>query len=235
MFTKTTELYDLIYSSIKDYRADAAAVAALLSRVAPNARSLLDVACGTGEHARHLSQEHGYVIQGLDIEPGFVELARAKVPSARFWQGDMASFQLDDRFDAVVCLFSSIGYLLTTADVTRALACFRRHLTRGGVVLVEPWLTPDVWKPGTVHFQSAKADGLSVTRMSHSGMVGHVSTIDFHYLVGTPEGIEHRTEHHELGLYSRTEMSECFARAGFERVDYDEKGIMGRGLYIASA
>ena len=42
-------------------------------------------------------------------------------------------------------------------------------------------------------------------------------------------------EHHELALYTRAEMAECFARAGFERVDYDEQGIMGRGLYIASS
>ena len=51
MFTASAEFYDLIYSTFKDYAAEAAQIASVLRRVNPGCRTVLDVACGTGEHA----------------------------------------------------------------------------------------------------------------------------------------------------------------------------------------
>ena len=112
MFSRTPELYDVIDSSLKDYTAEATQLAGILHDVAPSAHDLLDVACGTGEHARLLRTEHGYAVDGLDIELRFVELAAAKLPGAHVWQGDMTSFEVPGRYDAILCLFSSIGYVL---------------------------------------------------------------------------------------------------------------------------
>jgi ubiquinone/menaquinone biosynthesis C-methylase UbiE len=201
----------------------------------PRARTVLDVACGTGEHARLLRHEHGYEVDGLDIEPAFVELAREKVPTARFWQADMGDFDLGMRFDAVLCLFSSIGYLRSLERVESALRCFRRHLVPGGVAVVEPWLTPDVLQPGRVHVQSATAHDIQVVRMSHSASEGRLARITFHYLVGTSAGIDHRVEEHGLLMPTPEELGEAFARAGFVSVDHDPEGLTGRGLFIATA
>lgn len=69
MFSETPELYDAIYLAVKDYADEAKRIAHLVKTIAPRATSLLDVACGTGEHARHLHDAHGYDVSGLDIEP----------------------------------------------------------------------------------------------------------------------------------------------------------------------
>jgi len=235
MFSEAPELYDVIYGSFKDYRAEAASVAELLSTVAPGAATVLDVACGTGEHMRYLASQHGYVVHGLDIEPGFVEIARSKLPSARFWQRDMADFELDVRFDAILCLFSSIAYLRELDRVERALDCFRRHLEPGGVALVEPWFRPDSWIPGRVYLHTAERDGFHIVRMSHSDVEDRVSKLEFHYLIGTEDGVDHRIEHHELGLFTTTEMIDCFKRAGFGDVAHDPQGLNGRGMFVARA
>lgn len=235
MFSEAPELYDLIYQSFKDYRAEADNVARLLRRLAPSARTVLDVACGTGEHVRHLHEEHGYIVGGLDLEPAFVELARAKVPASRFWEGDMASFDLETRFDAILCLFSSIGYLCDLERVTQALRCFRQHLQPHGLVLVEPWFTPESWSEGRVFVHAAESDGAHVLRMSHSTVVGRVSNLDFHYLIGTESGIEHKIERHALALFTKEEMCECFERAGYQELEYDPEGLTGRGMYTARA
>lgn len=113
MFSETPELYDLIYSSFKDYAFESQAIATLLGELAPHCREVLDVACGTGEHARHLQSTHGYHVDGLDIDPGFLELARTKLTGSTLWQGDMADFSLSKSYDAILCLFSSIGYVKT--------------------------------------------------------------------------------------------------------------------------
>ena len=234
MFSEAPELYDLIYGSFKDYGSESAAVAGLLKKRAPEARTLLDVGCGTGEHARHLQASHGYRVDGLDIEPGFVDLARSKLPDSRFWVEDMAGFDIGEAYDAVLCLFSAIGYVVTLERLETALASFRAHLRPGGVALVEPWFEPDGWTPGRVYVHTSESEGLHVVRASHSIVKDSVSVLDFHYLIGRPEGIEHRTETHELGLFTRDQMLDCFQRAGFGHVEHDPEGLIGRGMYVAT-
>jgi ubiquinone/menaquinone biosynthesis C-methylase UbiE len=58
MFTESPELYDAIYK-FKNYRGEAQHVAASIHHANPDARSILDVACGTGEHALWLAADHG--------------------------------------------------------------------------------------------------------------------------------------------------------------------------------
>lgn len=234
MFSKAPELYDVIYGAFKDYHGEAARIAQLLRDVAPNARRLLDVGCGTGEHAVRLQRDHGFDVSGLDIEPAFVQRARAKLPSAEFWRADMADFDLNVQFDAVVCLFSSIGYLTDLRRLEAAARCFLRHLSPGGVVVVEPWFPPESWQPGRVYLHTGQIDGGHVVRMSHSTVEGRVSKLKFHYLIGTSEGIDHRVEHHELGLFAASELTGAFGRAGFTSIRYDPEGLTGRGLLIAT-
>ena len=53
------------------------------------------------------------------------------------------------------------------------------------------------------------------------------------YLIGTPRGIEHITEQHEMGLFTIDEYSNAFKKAGLN-VIHDPEGIFGRGLYIGT-
>jgi SAM-dependent methyltransferase len=234
MFTESAELYDLIYSQFKNYAEESARLAALLLRANPACRSVLDVACGTGEHVRHLSTQHGFRVDGLDLDRRFLDIATHKNPGARFWQGDMAAFELPERYDAVVCLFSSIGYLRTLDRVELALRCFRKHATVGGVIVVEPWFAPEQLDPSRVMRNTAEANGVRIERVSHIEIDGRLSRIHFDYQVTDSTGVRTATEVHELGLFTPEEMLATFDAAGLQ-VDYDESGLDGRGLYLARA
>jgi len=94
MFSKSAALYDLIYGQFKDYADECRRIAELLKRIRPGAETVLDVACGTGEHARLLSRDHGLRVDGLDLEPEFVRLAQRKNPEGRFVAADMTDFDL---------------------------------------------------------------------------------------------------------------------------------------------
>src|SRR6476661_6555149 len=133
MFSASAEFYDLLYSTFKDYVGEAGQIASLVRRLNPHCQSVLDVACGTGEHARLLAA-CGFDVDGLDLDPAFVRIAQQKHPSGRFVEADMSDFHIPSRYDAVLCLFSSIGYLKTLDRVVRALLCFREHLAPGGVI-----------------------------------------------------------------------------------------------------
>ena len=232
MFSESVELYDTIYCAMKDYRAEARSIAALLARVRPGAKTVLDVACGTGEHAKHLAADHGLAVDGVDLEPGFVEIARRKNPHGRFERADMIDFDLGRTYDAVLCMFSSIGYVRRLDGVTAALRRFRAHLTPGGAIVVEPWFRPDQFLDAHVSMHMVETDSLKICRMSHSTVVDRISRVHFEYLIGRPSGVMRAAEDHELGLFTDDEMRGCFRAAGLE-CEYDPKGPMGRGLYVA--
>src|SRR5215471_8185987 len=149
MFSESADLYDKIYTKLKNYQDEAGKVSALIKKLRPDSQSVLDVACGTGEHDRFLSAE--YHVDGIDLNPEFIRIAKSKNPAGDYRVADMIHFELEKRYDAVVCLFSSIGYVQTIENLHATLACFNRHLNDGGIVLVEPWFSPDAWKTGLVH------------------------------------------------------------------------------------
>ncbi|MHC4931670.1 MAG: class I SAM-dependent methyltransferase, partial [Planctomycetota bacterium] len=193
---------------------------------------LLDVACGTGKHLA-LLREH-FDAQGLDVSDGMVRIARDRNPGVEIHVGDMRDFDLKERFDVIVCLFSAIGYMESAAETTQALRCFKRHLQPGGIVLVEPWFTPDQIRSGVPHMQTVDEPNLKLCRMNTTWVEGGASVIHFHYLIGTPEGTRHTEEVHRMLLLSHDDWAGCFAEAGLDH-GLEEKGLMGRGLHIGRA
>jgi SAM-dependent methyltransferase len=231
MFDASAEYYDLLYSTFKDYAAETAAMTALLRRLNPHCRTVLDVACGTGEHAKRLAAD-GFEVDGLDLSPEFVAIARAKHPAGRFFVADMSDFQIPHRYDAVVCLFSSIGYLRTLDRVESALGCFREHLAAGGVIIVEPWFPPGVLDTTNVFRNIGEAAGVRVERSARNDVIGRLSRLYFDYDITDASGTRHVSEIHELGLFTTAEMMDAFRRAGFEAA-HDPEGLTGRGLFVA--
>ena len=104
MFTKTAQHYDAVYSD-KDYSSEVATLVSLIRERIPNAKTLLDVACGTGKHLEHLVKE--FDCTGVDLDAEMLAIATERVPSIKFHTGDMCDFTLDTQFDVATCLFSS--------------------------------------------------------------------------------------------------------------------------------
>jgi SAM-dependent methyltransferase len=234
MFSESADLYDIVYSEFKDYPAEAGQIATIIRRENPAAQRILDVACGSGEHARLLTAEHGFAVDGLDLDQAFVRIAAAKLPNARVYDADMTTFSIEERYDVISCLFSSIGYVRTLENVTATLERFRAHLAPGGVILVEPWFPPGVLQAGRITLQTTEGPAISVARMSQVTVDGRMSRIRFEYLIGRNGKIEHLVELHELGLFEAEELLACFAAAGLTAT-HDPIGLSGRGLYVARA
>jgi len=231
MFTASSAFYDLIYSTFKDYAAETAQIVEMLRRANPRCRTVLDVACGTGEHARRLRAE-GFEVDGVDLDPAFVRIASEKNPGGRFFQGDMSDFHLSRQYDAVLCLFSSIAYLQTMDRVRQALTCFREHLAPGGVVIVEPWFGPGILDPERVTRNTAEANGVRVSRVTRVEVDGPISRLIFDLEITDATGTRRASEVHTLGLFAPADMLRLFDELGMD-ADYDPKGLSDRGLYVA--
>lgn len=230
MFEGSVPYYDRIYAD-KDYEGEARKLRALITTLlGAERRRLLDVACGTGRHLAYLGA--WFEAEGLDLSAGLLEVARRRNPTLTFHEGDMEDFDLHGTYDVLTCLFSAIGYLKTLEQVERTARTFRRHLVPGGVALVEPWFTPDAWRPHTVHALYVDEPELKLARVNTSLREGRLSILDLHHLVGTPEETVHFVERHEMGLFETAELLDAFRRAGFE-TDFDDEGLTGRGLLVA--
>jgi SAM-dependent methyltransferase len=227
MFIDSPELYDAIYH-FKNYAHECDRLSALIGEVVPGARTILDVACGTGGHAKFLKQH--YAVDGIDINHSYLPAARLKNPSGNYTCADMMDFDLARTYDVVTCLFSAIGIVRTFERLERAIVCMARHVKPGGALIIEPWFTPEQWRPAKPFILDGEVGADKVYRMSNSIKQGHLSVLLHNYLRGTPDGIEQCSECIELGLFTR-EMTWAFEFAGME-VRYDAEGLMGRGLYV---
>lgn len=227
MFDKTARIYDAVYG-FKDYPAEAKRVMEIIRQHARDARSLLDVGCGTGRHIESWMGE--LECTGIDLDEGMLATAAQRCPHVRLLRADMTGFDLGETFDVVVSLFSSIGYARTPERLTDTATAMVRHLAPGGVLIVEPWLTPDRCEPGHMSIDTVDEPELKVARIGRVDVDGRRSTIRMDYLVGTPKGVEHVQEAHELGLFTDEEYRAAFAGAGVpvER----REGFHGRGLYV---
>jgi ubiquinone/menaquinone biosynthesis C-methylase UbiE len=231
MYSGSEKYYDDIYSAIgKDYAAEAYKVHEFIQKYKHSTGNcLLDVACGTGEHAGFLSQY--YQVTGTDLNRSMLKVARKKHPEIQFFEGDMRSLDFARQFDAVSCLFSAIGFMTTKSDLRKAVRSMSRHLLPGGVLLVEPWFSLEQWNAGRVSINQVEKPDIKIVRMALARRRGKVSLLEFQYLIGTSKGIEHFTEHLEMGLFDHEEYMDAFTRAGLQ-VIHDPEGIFGRGLYI---
>ena len=229
-YSQAAEFYDVLYSGQKDYGAEVDRLADWIRAGSPTATSVLDVGCGTGVHARCLI-DAGFSVDGVDLEPAFVEIASAKCPEANFSVGDMRTLDLSNRYDAVVCLFSAIGYVRDEAALFGTIARMAAHREPGGVVLVDPWFEPGDLADGWISTTVGRGDGVTVYRMSRTVLIGSVSRLEFEYLIGTAEGIERRSEVHEPGVFTQDEMEASFRAAGLT-VERLPKLVRTRGIYV---
>ena len=232
MFRHTAHVYDLLYESAgKDYAAEATALHVLIQRRSPGAASLLDVACGTGGHLVHLRR--WYDVVGVDADPGMLDEARRRLPEETFVEGDMRDISLGRTFDAVTCLFSSIGYMGSVEDLNQAVATMASHCRPGGVFIVDGWIRPEAWRTEPqISLETASDDGLAVARMGRSRREGNKTFLDMHHLIGSVDGIEHVIDVHELTLFEPAQYEESLRRAGLVAIDSIESPMPDRDRYV---
>jgi len=238
-FTPSARIYDVIYANV-DYPEHAAVVERAIRDRRPEARSLLDVACGTGKHLEILGARFDHV-EGLDVDPAMLAVARERLPGVTLHEADMVGFDLGRRFDAVTCLFSSIGYVQTLDALHAAVATQAAHLEPGGVLVVEPWLWPSmISEPHRIRVQVTETPDLVVARTARwlnpdTALDEGISRMEFAYLVTEPDGSELITEWHDLGLFTPEQYVAAFEAAGLD-TEFDRVGTrVARGLAIGVA
>jgi len=98
---------------------------------------LLDVGCGTG-HSFIPMLDRGWKVTGCDVSPEMLEIAAEKSEGrAALQPADMRNLPGFGTFDLVWAVNDAVNYLLSTVELTAALAGMRANLTAGGLVVFD--------------------------------------------------------------------------------------------------
>ncbi len=99
-------------------------------------RTILDVACGTGNVSEILAGR-GYEVVGADIAPGMIEVAKKKTGGVEYHLADMAELDLGRTFDLAISLFDSLNYITDVDHVARAIRRVGEHVKDGGYFIFD--------------------------------------------------------------------------------------------------
>jgi SAM-dependent methyltransferase len=193
-------LYDLFYAD-KPYSDEAAFIHKNIKTFKPHTSKVLELACGTGSHSLCL-EKYGYDITATDYSADMLAFAEKKALELQskitFLKQDMRDLNLvKGPFDAIICLFDSLGYLITNENIIKVLKSINNLLTPDGLFIFEFWHAGAMLKsydPVRVrHFPQLTGEivRISETLLDYEEQVCHVTyTINELYFDGTFQSIQ---------------------------------------------
>jgi SAM-dependent methyltransferase len=217
------ERYDLFYDTFAERDPDVVNFfRSLLER--NGVRSVLDCACGTG---RDLPMFHGLGIEvfGSDISPAMLAKAEKNlaeldlpVPLKRTDYRELPeSYQR--RFDAVVCLSTSLLEMPDEAQVLRALRSMREALNEQGILVLSQGTTDKQWneKPRFIPVVN-RQDFSRLFVIDYEGRGAHYNVVDMFH---SEEKCEFKvwTAHYHIMLL-RDGLERLLKDAGFTRIEF---------------
>lgn len=107
----------------------------LIHQTNPNAKDILELACGTGQILEPLSKK--YNVYGLDLSKEMLSISKKKIPEAKLFHTDMTKFDLERKFDVILCLFDSINHITSFNGWEEVFSRVVKHLNPNGVFIFD--------------------------------------------------------------------------------------------------
>lgn len=215
-----SKCYDAVYRH-KDYQKECDVLENIFRRYCVSAKTILDLGCGTGNHAIPFGLR-GYQVLGVDRSLAMILQAKRKSNDlpVEFLHLDIQSLNLSQKFDVILMMFAVLGYQVEDSQLTTSLQVVQQHLNPGGVFLFDCWYGPAVrdQKPER-RTQEIFLEEAKVTRVSLGTLRPQTDLCD----------VEIRTEIEERG--GRREFKESHTMRFFYRAQL-EKLFLGVGLRL---
>jgi glycine/sarcosine N-methyltransferase len=199
------------------------------------AKTVLDCACGTGNHLVMLGRL-GYAVSGSDYSGDMLGICRENLAKfgveAETKQCDYRdlSSAWEGKFDAVLCLTQAINHMLTEEDLVRALSSMRERLNENGVLILTQSTTHRVLSD---EFQfSLVVNTPAFTRILARDIDGGFQTI--HVLDIFHSETKNEMKQHDIhikiildgeyrDLIAKAGFSKCEIWGGYDRSAYDRE------------
>jgi SAM-dependent methyltransferase len=196
-FNAYSRYYDLLYKD-KNYTSEANYVVQLIKANHNTATQILELGCGTGNHAAILCKEK-YSVTGLERSAEMVELAKQKkIENFEPIVADITNFSVNNKFDVAVSLFHVISYLTSNNQLVECFNTVNKHLNEKGIFIFDVWYTPAVYmqKPET-RVKRISDNAIQGTRIAESTIHFNENVVDVNYEIHIQNKANGITEVHQ--------------------------------------
>lgn len=222
VFGDYARYYDVYYAG-KDYDGECDFIEKGFARFGRGPRTILDLACGTGNHGLRLANR-GYQVTGVDRSAEMLAQYRRKAGARGLaidlHEQDLRELDLPGQFDAAICMFDVIDYLPANADLVAFLRGVRRHVRPGGVFLFDFWhAVPLLRGHDPVRVREFALEGGRLLRISTTSLdVGRqVANVEFRVLAFEGERLTADfTEVHSMRFFLTQEMTFILEATGWQ-------------------
>lgn len=216
--------YDHLYSA-KNYSEECDLIEAAIARHAGiRPASIVDVGCGTGQHALELARR-GFRLTGVDLSDHMLQHARAKstaLPAGQtptWLKGDARTFEAAGPFDMGIMMFAVIGYLTRNDDVLQGLRNIRRHLQPGALFACDFWYGPSVLSDrptDRVKVLTTPAGKVIRTTQTNLDIVTHTAQVNFGlWSIEGGRVVSETREAHTMRYFFPQEFALFLSQSGF--------------------
>lgn len=188
IFNAYSTYYDLLYRD-KDYAAESKFIAEILeSHLGTKNGSILELGCGTGIHAEHLSNM-GFDVTGVDLSAKMIDVARSRTSKKLnaklgFEIGDVRSARLNSKFDSIISLFHVASYQTSNIDILSMFETASLHLKDGGIFIFDCWYGPAVLRNlPELRVKRINSELISILRIAEPTIFPNENIVKVNYTV----------------------------------------------------
>jgi len=216
--------YDLLYRD-KDYNAEVEYITNLIKEHKPEAKTILDIGCGTGRHAA-LIADKDFEVHGVDISEEMLRIAERqcnKELKLSFSQADLTCLNLNKKFDVVTALFHVISYQDTNEKLFKAFESVKNHLNPGGIFLFDFWYGPAVLSdPPAVRVKRLENEIIKITRIAEPKLFPEDGIVEVFYDIWLKnkknDDVHNLQENHKMRYFFDMDLSAAISNAGLKLI-----------------
>lgn len=222
VFGKNYAEYYELFNKGKDYSNEVKFLEKIFQKYGENIKNILDLGCGTGIHVKLLASK-GYNITGLDLSKEMIDIAKSKnILNAEFIVGDMSNFNLNKKFDVVICMFAVMDYLTENKQIESFFKSVKNHLNSDGLLVLDVWNGLGVMNElPTSREKSSEIEGLKIVRRSFPDLdiENHINNVKFEVKVSKNNKlIDEYEENHKVRFFFPQELRKYLEDEEFEIV-----------------
>jgi len=218
-----SQYYDLLYKD-KDYMKEVEFITTSIKNHNPNAKSILDLGCGTGKHAELFCSKN-YSVHGVDLSKDMLDIAKerriGKENKLNFTHSNIQNLELNKRFDVVVSLFHVMSYQNSNEELIKAFKVAKEHLKDDGIFIFDFWYGPAVLTDlPTARVRRLENDKIKITRIAEPIIHCQENIVDVNYDIfiedKITENIIKKKELHKMRYFFDTELEIICEKVGFK-------------------
>lgn len=231
-FGKYAAYYDLLYHD-KDYEGETEFIDWQIKEFSFEARSILDLGCGTGNHDLLLCKK-GYTVTGVDSSPANIVKASDKIAAQKdnsckleFIKDDICTVRLDQKYDVITSLFHVMSYQTSENDLRSAFLTAKAHLEKGGLFIFDCWYGPAVISiQPSLRVKYAENDAVSLVRIADPEWFPNENLVHVNYRVliidNETRNVSELNETHRMRYLFKPEIDRLLLDTGFTLLHWGE-------------